>query len=150
MKKVVLLLFCMCLVVGGCSTNHYEADNKDESIEITAISTEKVKNIVDNIDEYEDVKIIDVRNKEEYKDGHIEGAINIPLLYIDKINELVIPKDKKIIVYCRSGRRSSEAAKILVEMGYENIFDMGGIENWEYELVEGADEKVCYEDSTED
>lgn len=76
--------------------------------------------------------IIDVRSENEYKDGHIESSINIPL---DKIETIKYNKYDKIIVYCASGTRSKEAALKLIDMGYNNIYDMGGLINWKYDIV---------------
>ena len=97
------------------------------------ISVKEVKDLVDNLDEEENVVIIDVRTVEEYKEGHIDGANNLPL---DIISNIDVSKDKKIIVYCRSGRRSNLAAIELIGLGYENVYDMGGINDWPYDLVD--------------
>lgn len=97
------------------------------------ISVREVKDLVDNLDEEENVVIIDVRTVEEYKEGHIAGSINLPL---DIISNIDVSKDKKIIVYCRSGRRSNLAAIELIGLGYENVYDMGGINDWPYDLVD--------------
>lgn len=133
MKRIFLLLMVMCLLVTGCSFNEdEEKKGNDKEVEISDISVEEVKNIIDNYDEFPDVDIVDVRNPEEFAAGHIEGAINIPLLYIDEIH---IDTEHHVIVYCQSGRRSEEAAKALIEMGYENVSDMGGVKDWTYDLV---------------
>ncbi len=82
-----------------------------------------------------DVVVLDVRTYEEYKnDGHIKGAILIPLNQLkDKIDELKQYKDKKIIVYCRSGNRSVMASRILSNLGFK-VFNMdGGINAWKEE-----------------
>ena len=79
------------------------------------------------------ITIIDVRTKEEYESGHIKGAINIPDTEIE--NEVNYDKDKAIAVYCRTGVRSSEAAKTLEKMGYTKIYDLGGITNMNVELT---------------
>jgi rhodanese-related sulfurtransferase len=77
--------------------------------------------------------ILDVRSENEYKNGHIESSINLPL---DKIENIKYNKDTKIIVYCQSGNRSKQAALKLIGMGYTNIYDMGGINDWPYDIVE--------------
>ncbi len=80
--------------------------------------------------------IVDVRTPEEYAQEHIEGAINIPNEEItDKEPEQLPDKDARILVYCRSGVRSKQAADKLVVMGYGNVYDMGGINDWPYETV---------------
>jgi len=74
----------------------------------------------------ENSQVIDVRTEQEYKEGHLKNAINIPHVEIkNKINEYVNDKDQKIILYCRSGRRSGIAEKILKEMGYKNALNAG-------------------------
>lgn len=73
--------------------------------------------------------VIDVRTEKEYNEGHLENAINIPYAEIgEKINAHVKDKEEKIIVYCRSGRRSGIAKNILEEMGYKNIINAGAYE----------------------
>lgn len=82
----------------------------------------------------EDVIILDVRTKEEYEEGHIKGAVNVPN---EEIASITLPyaKDDRIFVYCRSGNRSRQAAQTLVELGYTNIINFGGITTWQGEIV---------------
>lgn len=80
----------------------------------------------------EDVYLIDVRTPEEYSEGHIPGAMNIPLDKLESIQMIVPYADKTMIVYCRSGSRSAEAANQLEAYGYLKIYDLGGIINWPY------------------
>jgi rhodanese-related sulfurtransferase len=82
--------------------------------------------------------ILDVRTPEEYEEGHIEGAILIPDNEITaKAEELLSDKNATILVYCRSGRRSALAAQALSELGYNKIYDFGGIIDWPYDVVVG-------------
>lgn len=75
--------------------------------------------------------IIDVRRPEEYNEGHIPGAICIPNETISSEEPSELPdKDAVILVYCRSGRRSREAAAKLAKLNYTNIYEFGGIINW--------------------
>ena len=79
--------------------------------------------------------ILDVREQDEYDEGHIANAILIPYGEIENRAERIIPdKDKLILVYCRSGRRSRIAAESLAKLGYTNIKDFGGIIDWQYEI----------------
>lgn len=113
MQKILLIISIVICV--GCRNTIYKTITPDETFnEITK------------------AKIIDVRSKEEYNLGHIESSINIPL---DKIETINYNKNEKIIVYCASGNRSKTAANKLIEMGYTNIYDMGGINNWKYDIV---------------
>lgn len=74
--------------------------------------------------------LLDVRTPGEFSGGHIEGAANINV--DDLRNRLAdVPTDQPIVVYCRSGNRSAQAARILADAGFENIYDLGGIINWE-------------------
>ena len=80
--------------------------------------------------------ILDVRRPDEYAEGHIEGAINVPNeSIIDTAPEELPDKNKLILVYCRSGRRSKEDAGKLVSMGYTDIKEFGGIIDWPYGTV---------------
>lgn len=86
--------------------------------------------------EKEDVTIIDVRTNIEYRDGHIENAINIPVEKINEnISDLLPDKDKYYVVYCRSGSKSREATLKLAKLGYTKVHDLGSIKNWEKEIV---------------
>jgi len=86
----------------------------------------------------EDVIILDVRTEEEFRQGHIEGAILIPDYDLDKLAGEKLPdKDATILIYCRSGNRSKLASHFLIGMGYQNVYDFGGILDWRYGEVQG-------------
>lgn len=73
--------------------------------------------------------LVDVRTAEEFSEGYIPGALNISLQELEqKIN--LIPKDKPVIIYCRSGNRSSFATRQLMQAGYAEVYDLGGIIDW--------------------
>lgn len=83
-----------------------------------------------------DVLILDVRSANEFAGGHIEGAILLPGTEIrNRIEEFTANKAQTILVYCRSGVRSAEAARTLIKMGYTSVYDFGGIMHWPYEIV---------------
>ena len=117
MKK--LLLIFVLLVMTGCNNQSnintkpvYKKINQQEAVS-------KIK---------KGAYLVDVREKNEYKKGHIDGAINIPL---DKIlDQKIITKNDIIIVYCESGVRSKNAAKTLTSFGYKYVYDFGSIDNW--------------------
>lgn len=109
----------------------------DSPAGIQNVTVEEAKKMV----EQEDVFVLDVRTPYEFNSSHIEGATLIPVknsggsnlspdqLLEGRINE--VPKDKKILVYCKSGNRSASAAKILVNAGYSQVYNMeGGIGAW--------------------
>lgn len=86
----------------------------------------------------QDVTLLDVRTQEEFAQAHIEGALLLPDFEIEqKAHELLPDQEKTILVYCRSGRRSQGAAQKLIEMGYTQVYDFGGIIDWPYETVSG-------------
>jgi len=116
----------MVISITACAS-----DNNDDVY--NKITSEQAKEI---IDAEEDIVILDVRTKEEYDEGHIENAILIPNTEInDRIEEEIPDKDTKILVYCRSGNRSSSATRDILELGYTDVYDFGGIINWDYEIV---------------
>lgn len=123
----------MLFFITGCTTNDME--NKG-NVKNKMISVEEVNAIINDYDNVKDTFIIDVREQGEYAEGHLNNSINIPVGSISTIGAVEgITKDSKIIVYCRSGNRSSTAKEKLESMGYTNVYDMGGILNWPYDIV---------------
>ena len=127
MKKLIfLLLAVMMLTACGQDTE------KDQGAVYVNITAEEAKQIMDTEEGY---IILDARTQEEYDEGHIPGAIVISHEEIaEKAEEVLTDKDQLILVYCRSGRRSKIAAEALVELGYTNIKEFGGIIDWPYEV----------------
>jgi len=83
---------------------------------------------------YPDAVILDVRTQDEFDQSHIPGATLLPDYMVSTYANQVLPDfDALILVYCRSGRRSLNTAKLLVSMGYTNVYDFGGIIDWPYE-----------------
>ncbi|MBR2802503.1 MAG: rhodanese-like domain-containing protein [Erysipelotrichaceae bacterium] len=83
-----------------------------------------------------DVLLLDVRTEEEYRSGHIPTAVCIPNETIGKEAFADYPDlSQTIIVYCRSGRRSAEAARKLSDAGYARVYDLGGIQDWSGEIT---------------
>ncbi len=140
-KGLIFLLIISLTLFSSCSGK--------ENTETT--STNTTENAVNNILGYEQISgeqakllmdtekdyiIIDARTEEEFKEGHIEGAILIPEYEIGERAEKELPnKDQLILVYCRSGRRSKIAAQALADLGYTNVKEFGGIIDWQYEIV---------------
>ena len=122
MKKVLILLLCI-LVVTGCGT--VRKRNKEKGT-ITNITCDKKDELLK-----EGAVLIDVRNTDEYEEGHLDSSVNVPLSHISDIATYItnLPKNGKIIVYCKSGVRSTEAAQELINMGYLNIYNLGAITN---------------------
>ena len=127
MKKLIILLLAVMLLT-ACGQDK----GNDQGAVFVNITAEEAKQIMDTEAGY---IILDVRTQEEYDEGHIPGAILIPYTQIgEKANEMLPDKDQLILVYCRSGRRSKIAAEALVELGYTNIKEFGGIIDWPYEV----------------
>ena len=126
MKKLVfLLLAVMLLTACGQDTEN------DQGAVYVNITAQEAKQIMDTEEGY---IILDVRTQEEFDQGHIPGAILIPDTEMKaKAEDVLTDKDQLILVYCRSGRRSKLAAEALVELGYTNIKEFGGIIDWPYE-----------------
>lgn len=98
------------------------------------ISPQEAKKRMDN---EEDVIILDVRTQEEYDSGHIKNAVCLPNEDILSEPDILPDKGQQILVYCRSGNRSKQAAQKLADMGYENVLEFGGILDWPYpDLIE--------------
>ena len=127
MKKLVFLLLAVMLLT-ACGQDK----ENDQGAVYMNITAEEAKQIMDSEESY---IILDVRTQEEYDQGHIPGAIVISHEEIaEKAKEVLTDKDQLILVYCRSGRRSKIAAEALVELGYTNIKEFGGIIDWPYEV----------------
>jgi len=90
--------------------------------------------------EKDKVLIIDVRSPEEYKAGHVPNAININIEgFEDRIGEIEDHKEKPVIVYCNSGKKSGEVATILVNNGFKDVTNADGVKQYEYDLVHYED-----------
>ena len=127
MKKLIFLLLAVMMLT-ACG----ELNKTDREATYMNITAEEAKGIMDREEGY---IILDVRTQEEYDQGHIPGAIQISHEEIaEKAEDVLTDKNQLILVYCRSGRRSKIAAEILVDLGYTNIKEFGGILDWPYEV----------------
>lgn len=87
------------------------------------------------------VTVVDVRRPEEYAEKHIPGAILVSNETIaEKSSEMLPDKDAVLLIYCRTGVRSKQASDKLIKLGYKNIYDFGGIVDWQYETESGGSE----------
>ena len=128
MRKIkrVLPFVLLLMLMSSCGTprgsaNSYRQISMDEAVKMM----KNEKNYI----------ILDVRRPDEYAEGHIPGAINVPNEEIGTANISELPdKSQLILVYCRSGRRSKEASEKLVKLGYTNIVEFGGIQDYEGEI----------------
>ena len=127
MKKLVFLLLAVMMLT-ACGQDK----ENDQGVVYVNITAEEAKQIMDTEEGY---IILDARTQEEYDEGHIPAAIVISHEEItEKAEEMLTDKNQLILVYCRSGRRSKIAAEALVELGYTNIKEFGGIIDWSYEV----------------
>lgn len=104
-----------------------------ETMTYTQISQDQAKAMMES---GEDLQIVDVRRLDEYANGHIPGAICVPNESIGAEQPEALPDlDQTLLVYCRSGRRSKEAAQKLADLGYTRVYEFGGILTWTGDLV---------------
>ncbi len=128
-----IALFFMLLIVVWIFSSKPEANQSG----FETVNVDEAREMLEN----GDIFVLDVRTPAEFNESYIEGAVLIPLengygsnlgtdqLFEARINE--VPKGKKILVYCRSGRRSAAASQMLVDAGYTDVYNMrGGINEW--------------------
>ena len=141
-KKIALMAIVGLISVLGIScgrtmnSKQVSVDSKEvkneKKAEYKKITSDEAKNIMST----QKAIVVDVRSLEEYNEGHIPNAISVPLETIENEAETKLKnKNDLILVYCRSGRRSREAALRLIEKGYTNVIDFGGIQDWNGEVV---------------
>lgn len=119
-RLIPIILFAMLFT--GCAGGNYRQVRSEEAQRM--------------MEEETGYLIVDVRTIEEYEERHILGAMNIPNESIGEEEIAQLPdKNQLIFVYCRSGRRSKEAAEKLVALGYKNVVEFGGINDWKGETV---------------
>ena len=133
-EEMLIAAIVPSLIFGGCTQ---AAQTPQTQIEVPAgtyqqISQQEAKQMMD---ELENALILDVRELSEYNEVHIPGATLLPLGTITEESAArVIPaKDTVVLVYCRSGNRSKKASQTLADLGYTNIYEFGGINEWPYE-----------------
>lgn len=130
---IVLGVLLSGVIASPAGTSNSEDTTQLPAIEYRTIMPAEAKARIDSGDE---ITILDVRTKDEYNSGHIPNAILIPNETItDKMPDLLPNLDAEILVYCRTGNRSAQAAKKLIAIGYTNVFDFGGIIDWPYDTV---------------
>ena len=113
---------------------HKDQKQEDAAMTYEQISPQEAK---ERMNTEKDIIILDVRTQEEFDSGHIKNAVCLPNEDITSEPDILPNKDQEILVYCRSGNRSKQAAQKLADMGYENIMEFGGILDWPYpDLIE--------------
>ena len=128
MKKLIPIFLTALLFTGCVGANNQTKTYRQISMDEAVIMMEQESAYI----------ILDVRTPEEFAEGHIPNAINVPIEAIGTAEIPELPnKDQLIMVYCRSGRRSKQAAEKLISLGYTNIVEFGGIIDWQGETVSG-------------
>lgn len=123
---------CLGAPTGDNGNTNSDSDSGSNSNSYQQVDTEAAKKLMDTEDDY---VILDARTQTEYDEGHIPGAILIPHDTVATAAENALPdKGQLILVYCRSGNRSKEASQALVDLGYTNVVEFGGINSWPYEV----------------
>ena len=141
-KQFALLLLAVILLLAGCARSGQVMDGEDmfRPAAYMQISQEEAREMMERDDGH---VIVDVRRQDEYDAGHIPGAILIPNESIGTEPPQELPDlDQIILIYCRSGNRSKQAAEKLAAMGYTNVYEFGGIITWPGEIVTGDGEQV--------
>ena len=136
MKKVIYIIVLIIIIVGGFALVIEKKENRIDNKEESVIKYVSMDEIVQIMNENSDYVIFDVRTMQEYNEGHIPNAICIPNETISEniINKLP-NKEQLILIYCRSGNRSKQAAQKLKNLGYTNLIEFGGIIDWAGDIV---------------
>ena len=152
MRQILLFAALLALLLAGCAAPktdpgpaETEAETETEAKTETEVDTEAEATAdyhrITAEEAYEmmasqEVVVVDVRTREEYDGGHIENAVLVPNESIgSEMPEALPDKEATLLIYCRSGRRSKDAAQKLLALGYQNVYDFGGVIDWPYELM---------------
>lgn len=137
--KIMFFISSMLLIglLSGCTNGNSStsdngkasSNNKATYINITPEDAKK------RLDSEKGIVLLDVRTKEEYDTGHIKGSILIPVDVLEQeAAKKLVDKEAHIFIYCRSGNRSVTAANILIKQGYKNVYNLGGINDWPFDV----------------
>lgn len=147
--KVLLVSAILTLTFSslvGCSSKNESAPKSNSNNKSSQSQELTYKNISGSdaekiMKDNNDILILDVRSADEYNEGHIVDAINIPVDEVEKrISEIESFKDKTVLVYCKSGKRSITASEVLVKNGFKDVSNVeDGVSEYEYDLVEYTD-----------
>ena len=131
MRKRLIICIVLLIMLTGCGKGDAMKDT-NKQIDFQQVSMKEGLELMEADSDY---ILLDVRRIDEFEDGHIPGAINIPNESIGEEEIAELPdKSQMIYVYCRSGNRSKQAAKKLVALGYTNVIEFGGILDYSGEL----------------
>ncbi len=136
MRQILLFaaLAASLALLSGCTLSKTKKDTEDmtDKAAYHKLSAEEAYEMMAS----QEVVVVDVRTREEYDGGHIENAVLVPNESIgSEMPETLPDKEATLLIYCRSGRRSKDAAQKLLALGYQSVYDFGGVIDWPYELV---------------
>ena len=137
MRQILLFaaLAASLALLSGCALSKTKKDTVEDMTNKAAyhkVSAEEAYEMMVS----QEVVVVDVRTREEYDGGHIENAVLVPNERIGSEMPKALPdKESTLLIYCRSGRRSKDAAQKLLALGYQSVYDFGGVIDWPYELV---------------
>ena len=136
--KILFILICAAVFLFACDIEEkppaspINSEIHSEPI-YRKISAEEAREIMESTKSF---ILLDVRTEQEFSEQRINGAILIPDFEIaDRAASELPDKDALILIYCRSGRRSANVAHELLAMGYTNVYDFGGILDWDYDTI---------------
>ena len=136
MRQILLFaaLAASLALLSGCTLSKTKKDTEDmtDKAAYHKLSAEEAYEMMAS----QEVVVVDVRTREEYDGGHIENAVLVSNESIgSEMPEALPDKEATLLIYCRSGRRSKDAAQKLLALGYQSVYDFGGVIDWPYELV---------------
>lgn len=149
-KKVcTIFLAAMLLALSACtsvsSTQGENSSTSSQAVSYKKMTAEEAKDMMDA----GGVTIIDVRTKEEYDTAHVPGAVLIPLDELPaRIPALLESPESPVLVYCRTGVRGKMASEALISLGYQKVYDFGGIVDWPYDVTASGENAVPLEDAS--
>ena len=129
MRRMWILCLLAALLLAGCAGG----GGADAQLGYTQISAQQAKEVMD---QQPDAVTLDVREQGEYDAGHIPGAVLLPVGSIDgeTAAEAILTQNTTVLVYCRSGNRSKTASAALAQLGYTQVYEFGGIQDWPYDV----------------
>jgi|SRR5690554_6890450 rhodanese-related sulfurtransferase len=140
-KAAVIVGMILIIALASCTVN-FSASGRAEGFDMATAVTAQYRKISPQLakemmDSGDPLTIVDVRTPAEYAQGHIQGAILVPneTISTEHRPEELPDTQATVLVYCRSGSRSAQAARKLVSLGYVNVYDFGGVIDWPYELT---------------
>ena len=133
--ELLCVLLALAMMLSGCSPQEEDGVQPGGTVMWKQVNMEEAMELMKTEENY---IILDVRRADEFASGHIPGAVNLANEVIgedDAAVEAVLPdKEQLILVYCRSGNRSKQASQKLADLGYTNVVEFGGIQDWPGEI----------------